>query len=102
MTNIFNFLNSGTLARDIFPILYWILAVAAIAGVVYAVWLGLMLGTASDDQKRAKAKKRIINVAVSIFAIIVLVMILLAVEPDSTTPDDDEANGYSISIEHDA
>ena len=86
MMNISNFLldngdieHSGFISQLFFA-LYLIFAVIAAVAVIYAIYLGLSLGAASDEQKRAKAKKRIINVIASIFIIVILVVVLAAIE----------------------
>lgn len=55
-----------------------ILIVVATAGVIYAVYLGIMMAKAEDEGKREEAKKRIINVVIAIAVTIVLMVLFYA------------------------
>jgi len=57
-------------------VLYAIFAVSGALGVIYALYLGFMLGKAEDEGKRQKAKQRIVNVIFSLFVILVLTILL--------------------------
>ena len=54
-------------------ILVPILIVLATAGVIYAIYLGVMMAKAEDEGKREEAKKRIINVVIAIAIVVVLI-----------------------------
>ncbi len=57
-----------------------ILIVIATVGIIYAIYLGVMLAKAESAEAREEAKKRIINVviAIGITAALIFVMYLLA------------------------
>lgn len=50
-----------------------ILIVLATAGVIYSIYLGVMMAKAEDQGKRDEAKKRIINVVIAIAITVVLI-----------------------------
>ena len=55
-----------------------ILIVVATAGVIYAIYLGVMMAKAEDESKREEAKKRIINVVIALAVTIVLMIVFFA------------------------
>ena len=55
-----------------------VLIVVATAGVIYAIYLGVMMAKAEDESKREEAKKRIINVVIAIAVTIVLMILFYA------------------------
>ena len=55
------------------------LRVVAPAGVIYAIYLGVMMAKAEDEGKREEAKRRIINVVIAIAITVVLMVIFYAV-----------------------
>lgn len=55
-----------------------VLIVVATAGVIYAIYLGVMMAKAEDEGKREEAKKRIINVVIAIAVTIVLMILFFA------------------------
>ncbi len=65
LTDVFNYL---------YPTLYAIMAVAAAAGAIYAVWLGIQLAKAEDQSKRDEAKKRLIYTLVAVAVVILLIV----------------------------
>ena len=79
-----------------------ILIVLGAVGVIYAIYLGVMLAKAENAEKREEAKKRIINVivAIAITAALVFLMYLFSghldwfiqIEP-TPTPEPDHAIG---------
>lgn len=58
----------------LYPLLYAIMAVAAAAGAIYAVVLGINLARADDQSKRDEAKKRLITVIIAVAVTILLVV----------------------------
>lgn len=58
----------------LYPLLYAIMAVAAAAGAVYAIVLGINLARADDQSKRDEAKKRLITVIIAVAVTILLVV----------------------------
>ena len=64
---IVNFLNT---------VLPYVIIVAATAGVIYAVILGVNMAKAEDASKREEAKKRIINFVIALVITIVLILVL--------------------------
>ena len=60
-------------------IVFPILIVVATAGVIYAIYLGVMMAKAEDEGKREEAKRRIINVVIAIAITVVLMVIFYAV-----------------------
>ena len=57
-----------------------ILILVAAVGVIYAIYLGVMLAKAENAEKREEAKKRIINVviAIAITAVLIFIMYLFS------------------------
>lgn len=53
-----------------------ILLVLGSVGVIYAIYLGVMLAKAENAEKREEAKKRIINVVIAIVITFVLVLLM--------------------------
>lgn len=58
----------------LYPLLYAIMAVAAAAGAIYAIVLGINLARADDQSKRDEAKKRLITVIIAVAVTILLVV----------------------------
>ena len=56
-----------------------ILIVVATAGVIYAIYLGVMMAKAEDEGKREESKKRIINLIIAIAITVVLMVVFYAV-----------------------
>ena len=61
-----------------------ILIVIGAVGVIYAIYLGVMLAKAENAEKREEAKKRIINVliAIAITAVLIFIMYLFSANVD--------------------
>lgn len=61
-----------------------ILIVVGAIGVIYAIYLGVMLAKAENAEKREEAKKRIINVliAIAITAVLIFIMYLFSANID--------------------
>lgn len=55
-----------------------VLIVVATAGVIYAIYLGVMMAKAEDEGKREEAKRRIINVVIAIAVTVVLMILFYA------------------------
>ena len=53
-----------------------ILIVLGSVGVIYAIYLGVMLAKAENAEKREEAKKRIINVVIAVAITIVLIFLM--------------------------
>ena len=73
-----------------------VLIVVATAGVIYAIYLGVMMAKAEDEGKREEAKKRIINVVIAIAVTIVLMVLFYALIkflPDILANAQKRANG---------
>ena len=56
-----------------------ILIVLATAGIIYAIYLGVMMAKAEDESKREEAKKRIINVVIAIAIVVVLIALFYGI-----------------------
>ena len=52
------------------------LIIAATAGLLYAVYLGIVMAKAEEAGKRDEAKKRVINVVVALVTVVVLILLL--------------------------
>ena len=78
----FGWLDSilGVLEKLVGPILI----VVAAVGVIYSIYLGVMLAKAENAEKREEAKKRIINVvvAIAITAALIFLMYLFSTNID--------------------
>ena len=61
-----------------------ILIVVGAIGVIYAIYLGVMLAKAENAEKREEAKKRIVNVliAIAITAVLIFIMYLFSANVD--------------------
>ena len=61
-----------------------ILIVVGAIGIIYAIYLGVMLAKAENAEKREEAKKRIINVliAIAITAVLIFIMYLFSANVD--------------------
>ena len=57
-------------------IVWPILIVLASVGVIYAIYLGVILAKAENAEAREEAKKRIINVVIAIVIVVVLVLLM--------------------------
>ena len=79
-TGNYTWLNS--LFSVLEPLLYAIMAVAAAAGAIYAVVLGINLARAEDQSKRDEAKKRLITTIIAVAATIVLVLFFNLLLPE--------------------
>ena len=62
----------GAIERIVGPILI----VVATVGIIYAIYLGVMLAKAENAEKREEAKKRIINVVVAIAITAALIFLM--------------------------
>ena len=62
------------LFKVLYPLLYAIMAVAAAAGAIYAIVLGINLARADDQSKRDEAKKRLITTIIAVAVTILLVV----------------------------
>jgi len=90
-------LLANTLQQDLLRALYIIFSIGGIFVVFYAAWIGWKMGTASDETKRKEAKKRLINAGVSMFLIIVMVAMLVAID-GITGSGGENANTSDISL----
>lgn len=72
-----------------------ILIVVAAVGVIYAIYLGVMLAKAENAEKREEAKKRIINVviAIAITAVLIFLMYLFSNNVDWFIHLNEESQG---------
>lgn len=60
----------------------WIvIGVVGLAGVAYAIWLGIQLARADDQGKRDDAKKHLITVIIALAVTLVLVLFFLHILP---------------------
>ena len=61
-----------------------ILIVVGAIGIIYAIYLGVMLAKAENAEKREEAKKRIVNVliAIAITAVLIFIMYLFSANVD--------------------
>ncbi len=73
-------LTESTLVEDLFSVLSIIGGAVVGLIVLYAVYLFFLMGTASDAEKRRKAKSRVIKAFSSIFIIVILMMMLSVID----------------------
>jgi Na+-driven multidrug efflux pump len=66
----------GPIVDALNAILIPLLIVVATAGTIYAVVLGVNMARAEDADKRAEAKKRVINAVVALAIMIILILLL--------------------------
>ena len=52
------------------------LIIAATAGLLYAVYLGIVMAKAEEAGKRDEAKKSVINVVVALLSVVLLILLL--------------------------
>jgi len=76
-TNLSAETNGGAeFADQIYNVLFIILGVIVACALPFAIYLGFKLATAPDEQQRATAKKRFLNVLASMMIIIILMGLL--------------------------
>lgn len=69
-------------ALNVVELVLWIiLAVVGVAGIIYAIYLGVKLARAEDQSKRDEAKKHLITVVIAIVVTLVLIVFFNTVLP---------------------
>jgi len=75
----------ATLARDLGNVLTtYIFPVCILASILWAVWLGIGFGTATDEGKRKQIKDRFIKAIATVLIVVILYGIMLGIVPRLT------------------
>lgn len=74
--------NSGvawvdTLVKAVFNVISPVLVIAAVAGIFYAIWIGVKFVKAEDKSARDEAKQKLIYVIVGIVVTVALIILFI-------------------------
>lgn len=70
-----------TIISAVFTILGPILAIVAVAGIIWAIVLGINMARADSTEKREESKKRLISLVVGIVVLVVVIVFFYTLFP---------------------